>query len=168
MATELENVDPSVFDPRNNAKSQNDLKFEAVSKAIKHLAAQQQKAAAVLDNVSEALSALLYTLEKGDLTFDNFQKCLPEVQASKFDQVLKNMLENKLAVQLSEVETNSAVMVSGWVGSEKKTLRRSFNVDTNENAVFLGKKVGDKVKLSEDDTEEFEVLVIYRIGQQVA
>ena len=164
MATDLENVE-SLFNPKNNGKSQTDLKFEAVSKAIQQLANQQQRASQVLDQVSEALSTILYCLQNGQLSFDEFQKAFPEVQASKFDSVLKQMFENRVASQLSEVEVDSSVSVTGWEGENKKTLRRTFSVTATENQAFVGHKVGDRVKVNPDDTEEFEVLVIYKIGQ---
>jgi ABC-type amino acid transport substrate-binding protein len=164
MATDLENVE-SLFNPKNNGKSQSDLKFEAIANALKQLATQQQRASGVLDQVSEALSTMLYCLQNGELTFDSFQKAFPEVQASKFDAVLKNMFEGKVASQLSEVEVGSNVSVTGWEGENKKTLRRTFSVTDTENQAFVGKKVGDRVKVNPDDSEDFEILVIYKIGQ---
>lgn len=164
MATDMSDLNNIFQNKEVNKMQQLEAKVESMLNALKQLAFQQQKASSVLDNVSECLSAIMYTLEKGDFTFDNFTKALPEVQAGRMDAVLKQMLENKLAVQLSEVEANSAVLVSGWVGDLKKTLRRSFNVSETENQAFLGKKIGDKVKLSPEEVEEFEILTVYRIG----
>lgn len=170
MSTDLENVS-NIFDPKNNNKTRLELKLEetvakqeATINVLKQLAFQQQKVATVVDNLSEAVSALLYCLEKNSLTFDGFQAALPEVQANKMSVVLENMFKSNLAVQLETVETNSSCMVTGYVNGEKKTLRRSITVTDTENKDFLGKKVGDRAKASADDQEEFEILTIYRIG----
>ena len=162
MGTDLETVN-SLFDPRNNNKSALELKMDGVVKVLQQLAIQHQKTSQVLDNVSEAVSTLLYCLEKGTLTFDEFQKNLPEIAAKRYDAVLDQMFKNNLAHQLQEVEVGSSVMVKGLVNNETKTLRRSFLVSETENTQFSGKHVGDRIKLNETDEEEFEILTIYKV-----
>lgn len=163
MATDLEGVS-SIFDPRRNNGNIQEQKVDALVKIVQQLVVQHQKASQVLDNVSECLSTLLYCLEQGNLTFESFQKTLPEISVKRMEAVLAQMFASGVASQLTEVETDSHVMVSGFVGEEKKTLRRTFAVTESENSSFLGKKVGDRVKVSPEDQEVFEVLTIYKIG----
>lgn len=143
-------------------------KLVPVVKALAHIADQQNRINNIVDSLTEVVTTMLYCLENGGLTNDSFQTNLPEVQAKRMDTVLAKMFEQGVAVQHTEVELGDSVMTSGYTDGTKTTNRRSFTVSGNDNAAFLGKKVGDRVKVTEADTEEYEVLTVYAPAKQMA
>ena len=143
-----------------------DQKLMSLMKALAHVADQQNRMSAVVDSLSEVVATLLYCLEKDKLSNDFFQQALPEVQGQRMDAVLSQLFKSGAAVQLTEVEKGASVLTSGYTGDDKTTARRIFTVNDGETSAFLGKHIGDKVKLAEDAAEVFEILAVYTAAQQ--